>query len=210
MLSGTQDPKPKGQGLPSLISYHSSTRAARPGKEGARRKEFRIETKTGKRSTVSSNSPLGSPRHKGFHPPLLSLRKRDANLLSAPHYPPKSARGPSHYSEIDAREAGEWPLRPDCGAERRLRQLDGQDGGRWNPHHGETHLCSYYVRDRGRKEGACAARRLFRADVPRPLRGPAGCLGWLRRCLRDWLAPCGSEPRPPGGLHARGSRRRSL
>lgn len=29
-----------------------------------------------------------------------------------------------------------------------------------------------------------AARRLFRAGVLRPPRGPAGCLGWPRRCLK--------------------------
>lgn len=40
-----------------------------------------------------------------------------------------------------------------------------------------------------RKEGACAARRLFRPGVPRPLPGPAHYLGWPWRCLKDWRLP---------------------
>lgn len=58
------------------------------------------------------------------------------------------------------------------------------------------------------KEGACAARGLFRAAGPRPLSGPASCLRRPRRCLRDgrprrclrhgWL-------RTPASLRKRGS-----
>lgn len=35
------------------------------------------------------------------------------------------------------------------------------------------------------KEGACAARRLFRAVWPRLPGGPPRCLGWPRQCLRS-------------------------
>lgn len=44
------------------------------------------------------------------------------------------------------------------------------------------------------KEGVCAARRLFRAAVPRPLSGPARCLRWPRRCLRDWRLRATANP----------------
>lgn len=44
-----------------------------------------------------------------------------------------------------------------------------------------------------RKEGACAAQRLFRAASPRPLSGPSRGLGWPRQCLRDWRLLAAAE-----------------
>ena len=87
-FQGRRTPKPKGQGLPSLISYHSSTRAARPGKEGARRKEFRIETKTGKRSSVLK----------------LAIRVAATQGLPFPPQPPQTGRQSSFSAPLPAKE----------------------------------------------------------------------------------------------------------
>lgn len=80
-------------------------------------------------TAVSLTSPEESPRHQGFNPPLLDLRQPAANLLPAPpRTPPPCAPGPSIQKWAHGEPQG-LP-RPDAGDERRLRQLESQDGHR--------------------------------------------------------------------------------
>lgn len=152
------------------------------------------------------------PATLGLHLPLLHS---DTNLrLSGPHCSPHAP--PPQEMRFWALPARKWkcgeperapatlnPARHDGGSGDRARM--GADGTTAP----EELTATAAVSGAGAgKEGACAARGLFRAAGPRPLSGPASCLRRPRRCLSDGRPRrClrHGRPRTPAGLRKRGS-----